>query len=366
MTRELSPQIPAVRQVVRPGANVLDLGGDFGQRAVLACRSGAAHVVSLQSAASHPIAQALVVANGCEDRIELVESLDAAAVSEQPLDVILAEEPGGFVQYGRSLVDVLRKLGSPSVTPVPRSERLFVEVISSPEAHLHHVFPWNDDEWGIMFGAARHRALNIPSRLRTTKALAGKRQLGSPACWAAIDYTDAGARTRTLQSRVDIVVTTAGTGHGVVLWSVVELAEGISIEHVGAFFPWLEPVTLALGDRVAVTLRVDAVGASDVWSWTTGIHRQDQVQPPIQFRQSTFFGNMEVPMRLRVAEEEYRPSLGEAGLVTRTALRMIESGLTLDAVAARLAHDFPATFSDSDAATDRLARLASAYTRART
>jgi hypothetical protein len=365
MTPAVSPQIPALRQVVRPGASVLDLGGDFGQRAVLACRSGAAHVVSVQSAASHAIAHALVVANRCDDRIELVESLDAAAVRVRPVDVILAEEPGGFVQYGRSLVDVLRRFGSPSVTPIPRREQLFAAVVSSPEAYAHHVSPWNDDEWGIAFGAARHRALNIPSRFRDTRALAAKQQLGPPVCWATIDYTGAGLHTRTLQGRVDIVAADAGIGHGLVLWSVVELADGIRIEHVGAFFPWLEPVALTVGDSVALALRVDAVGGSDVWSWTTDIHRQSKEQPTTRFRQSTFFGNMESPMRLRIAESDYRPSLSEAGRITHAALRMMGDGVTLHDVASRLAHDFPATFSDADATTDTLARLAATYTRDR-
>ena len=367
MTSEYGPQIAAaLEQVVRPGASVLDLGGDFAQRAVLACRSGATRVTSVQSTASRPIAHALATANGCDQRIELVASVEVATADTGPVDVILAEAHGGFVLYGRSLVDALRRVGSAAVTPVPRREQLFVTVLSSPEAYAEHASPWNDDQWGIAFGAARHRSLNVPSPFHADQALAAMKHLGAPTCWATVDYTAASVHARSLQSRVDILALQSGVAHGLVVWSVVELADGIAFEHVGAFFPWLEPATLSVGDRVALALRVDAVGGSDVWSWTTEIYGQSDEQPRTRFRQSTFFGNMESPARLRQAESDYQPSLSEAGLIARAALRMIDDGVTLHDIASRLANDFPATFSESDTAMETVTRLAWTYTRART
>ena len=356
----------ALRRVVRPGASVLDLGGDFAQRAVLACRSGASRVVSVQSAASRPIAHALVAANGCHDRVEFVESAEAAAVGGRHVDVVLTEEPGGFLLYGRSLIDALRRFASSAVTPVPRREQLFVVVISSPEAYAHHVSPWDDNEWGLVLGAARHRALNVPSRFPDAGALAAKKQLGPSACWATVDYADLGVHTRSVQGRIEFVTTDAGVAHGLAIWSSVELADGITFEHVCAFFPWLEPVTLSVGDRVTVALRADAIGGTDVWSWTTGVHRQSDEEPATRFRQSTFFGEMEPMTRVRRAESEHRPSLSEAGIIARAVLTMIREGTTLRDISSRVAHDFPAAFSDPSAAMDTIARLASTYARVRT
>jgi len=355
----------AVRRIVRPGSVVLDLGGDGGRLAVIACRAGAARVVSVQPPVAWPAVRELTAANRCAERVQLVESLNAfrGDAAETSVDTVLASAPGRFPFYGRTIIDAVRVLPARPAAIMPRSERLMLAVISSSSAYAHHVEAWDDNAFGIALGPARRLALNAVSRFEEAPENLSRRRLASPACWATIDYSSPAVDTRTVRADVELVIEDAGLGHGLTIWSDVELADGLAFNFVGVFLPWLEPVTLSVGDRLSLSLRLDAIGSVDVWNWTTRVTFADQSCPPKQFRQSTFLSDMAPQTMLRRAESDHVPTLSDDGLIARRVLTMMGEGRTLDDMRERLATEFPQRFPESSDAERTLETLCSRYAR---
>ena len=64
----------ALRETVREGSVVLDIGTGPGIFALLACREGAARVYAVEPDPIIGLARALARANGCDDRITLIET----------------------------------------------------------------------------------------------------------------------------------------------------------------------------------------------------------------------------------------------------------------------------------------------------
>jgi hypothetical protein len=284
----------ALRRVLGSGgASVLDLGGDFARRAVVACRLGAGRVYSVQSASSSPAANALALANGCGDAIRCIETLDTLP---RAIDVVMAEVPGDPPLHGLSLIShpVIRNLIAGGTTPIPRHERLSMALVDAPDLHFRHAGVW-DVGHGLDFAAARRLALNTWShgRVEPGQLLAESRQ------WAACDYT--GAAT-SMAGRAEWTIARAAVAHGLAVWPEVTLAEGVVVQSAPgvaggprgqAFFPWMEPVRLVGGDHVSVTIRADALGTGNVWTWTASVRRNGAAM--IAFRQSTFLSSVEIP-----------------------------------------------------------------------
>jgi hypothetical protein len=324
----------ALRRVVVPGASVLDLGGDFARSAVLACRLGAVQVYSVQPARALPTAQAVVQANGCARQVVCVEHLDEAPCA---FDVVIDSDVDGLPLHGLGLLSHARarEALARGAVPVPRREQLSAAVVCAPDLHHRHAGAWDIGEH-LDFSVARQLTLNTWSLGRVEPgSLLSARQP-----WATLDYTalppgaragagtgasagagmgavlgpraggsiDAGAvpgpgastSASAVAGHLDWTITRAGIAHGIVVWAEATLAEGIVLSNVptlggapygDAFFPWLEPVQLAIGDEVAVHIRADALGTSNVWTWTSSVRRAGA--PPVASKQSTFFSSLQ-------------------------------------------------------------------------
>ena len=357
----------ALRGAAWPGVTVLDLGGDCGRRAVLACRHGAGRVYSVQAPDALPIANQVAAVNGCIDRIEFIERVSGAGEEALPVDLVLAELPGGMPLHGASLARSHRsgrRRWPEGAATIPRQERMWAAVIEADDQYRQHVLPWDKvgSDWDL--AAARRLSLNSWSVLRTSCQM-----LVDPQNWAIVDYAskDAGH----VRAQLEWTVSRSGVGHGLAIWSEIVLAEGNVISTswgnpnspVGqAFFPWLQPVTLVTGDRVTATIQGAAIGFHDIWSWTTHIAQAGRpVRDNIRFAQSTFLSSLELPSVLGKARSDYVPSLGEQGHIDRLALALMDDRAPLEEVARTLAARFPARFSSSSDAMTRVATLFRRY-----
>jgi hypothetical protein len=230
-------------------------------------------------------------ANGCDDRVSCVE------VSALPVhaDVVVAPMPGEQPIFAQALADpAVRRLIAGGATPIPRQERLSIAVVNAPDVYFRHAGVWETGH-DLDLGVAKRLALNSWSACR----MAGDRLIVDASEWASVDY--AGAPTA-IAGTAEWTIDRPDIAHGLVVWSDVTFAEGVDLRNAPAsgdapigetFFPWLEPVDLARGDRVSVAIRGDALGAGNVWTWNTSIQRVDKERHA--FRQSTFHGDLSVP-----------------------------------------------------------------------
>jgi protein arginine N-methyltransferase 1 len=295
----------AIARVVKPGDVVLDLGGGFGRRAVRACRCGAARVFSVQPGSTTGIARAVLAANQCGHRVEVIDDVPAGAPWLDGVNVVIAESRGGLPIHGASLSRYGRH-GSPwprGASTIPRREVLRAAIVSAPDLLAKHLGPWDT--------LGRRWDMSVPRRMAQNAwsacALDASQFLTEPIDWATVDYADAAAIATGISAFLEWRVEAGREGHGVAVWPAVELAEGIvmgnepgtfvaAIGH--AYFPWPEPVALVTGDRVAVRLGAEPLAKgweSCLWNWTTTVTGVGHPAPGgRRFVQSTFLGSLDV------------------------------------------------------------------------
>src|SRR5215813_5909517 len=87
----------ALRQVVRPGDVVLDIGAGTGILALLAARLGAARVHAVESMPIAAAARALARANGLGDRVVVHEADLREMPAVEPVDVVVGDFLGAFL-----------------------------------------------------------------------------------------------------------------------------------------------------------------------------------------------------------------------------------------------------------------------------
>jgi hypothetical protein len=93
----------ALRDAVRPGSVVVDIGTGPGLFAILACRFGARRVIAIESGDIIEVARRVALANGCADRIEFVHADSRSVEIGERADVVVADLHGVLPYFGRSL-----------------------------------------------------------------------------------------------------------------------------------------------------------------------------------------------------------------------------------------------------------------------
>jgi protein arginine N-methyltransferase 1 len=145
----------------------------------------------------------------------------------------------------------------------------------------------------------------------------------------------------------------SGVGHGIVAWFETCLVDGVGFSNApGApeaiygsmFFPWAHPVSLAEGQNIHVDLDADLVANDYVWRWTTSIDAAGS-RPGVRFEQSQFAGAIVSLNKLNRSGSDHVPQLSEDGRVNRRALELIDGKNSLEAIARRLAAEFPQRFA---------------------
>lgn len=360
----------ALRQAVRPGSVVLDIGTGTGICALLACRFGARHVYAIEPDSAIQLARESAAANGYGDRITFIQDVSTRVTLSEPADVMVSDLRGVlplFDHHLPAIADARRRLLAPGGTLIPRRDTLWVALAEAQDLYEQRVGPWNGDGFGFDLQAARLRVLNQWYKCRVTP----EQLLTAPACWTTLDY--ATVAHPNLAGEVTWRAAREGTVHGLCVWFDAELADGVGFSNSpaapeliygSAFFPWSVPVEIAAGDAVSVALHADLVGEDYVWRWETRVlDRGDDGRPKAQFRQSTFFGTPLSRESLRRRAAGHIPVLHEDGEIDRFALAQMEGAATLEEIAERLAGRFPARFAGWREALTRAGELSQRYSR---
>jgi protein arginine N-methyltransferase 1 len=162
-----------------------------------------------------------------------------------------------------------------------------------------------------------------------------------------------------------------GTGHGLSVWFDTTLAEGVGFSNKPgepeliygtAFFPWIEPVSLATGDRIEVTLHADLVGEDYLWRWDTRV-KDDNGRVKADFKQSTLYGTPISPARLRKRADSYVPAITQDGEIDRFILSLMDGLAPQGDIARRVMERFPARFAKWQDALTRVGELSQKYSR---
>lgn len=362
--------LQALRHAVTPDSVVLDLGTGTGFFALQACKFGARRVYAIESGDVIQVARDLAAANGYGDRIHFIQDLSTRVTLPEKADVIVSDLHGVLPFYELhipSVVDARRRFLAPGGTLIPKRDAVWGAVVEAPNMYDRHIAPWEDPRRdGLDMRVARRMVANTWWKER----VASGQFLVQPQCWVMLDY--ASIESPDMQAAVTWTVTRAGTAHGLIAWFDATLADGIGFSNASdkpeeiygsAFFPWLEPVSLAPGDTVSVTAQAKLVGEEDYeWRWdSTVLEPSHPARVKAGFKQSTLLG---VPLslaRLHRYEAGHIPMLNEEGRIDRVILEKMDGRTSLGAIARQLATQFPHRFSTWEEAFTRIGRLSVHY-----
>lgn len=359
----------ALQRAVRPGAVVVDIGCGSGIFSFLACQAGARRVYAVETSETIALAQELAAANGFADRIEFISKDSADFSPPEPADVVVSDVRGVMPHLGRSLasiIDARKRFLRPGGTLIPQRDTVWGALLASSKPYEDFLLPWRA-RYCIDFGPARRVALNsIHSVMLRPEQICCE-----PQRWCVLDY--ATLETPHTSATVTFDVEHAFTAFGCCFWFDTILSEGIgyttapgrpdSVYGLG-FFPWLDPVNLAAGDRVSFELSAHLVGEGYIWSWKTEIFGESRGDSPkVTFQQSSFLGTPLAPKSLEKRCATYIPVLSKEGEMDRFLLERIDNHASLGEIARAFAERFPNECARWEDALNRTVRITQKYGR---
>ncbi|NMF83053.1 class I SAM-dependent methyltransferase [Nodosilinea sp. P-1105] len=359
--------LQAFRHSIQPGAVVIDIGTGTGIHALMACQLGASKVYAIEPATAIHLAKQIAAANGYSDRIEFIQGISTKLTLPEQADVIISDLHGvmpWFAQHIPSLVDARQRLLKPGGILLPQKDTLWGGVVTAPELYQSYASPWNDAPYGFDLSAGLKVELNTWGRGRAHL----EQFLTNPVQWAEVDYRT--VEEPNLKAQVSWTVDRPGLAHGYMLWFDTLVTDGVpltsapyapEIAYGSAFFPFLEPVDLQVGDRIELDIRADLISQDYMWTWHTQVTRSGLAQPLAEFKQSNFFSQTLDPQKLRKRVPSYVPSLSEDGQVDCSILQAMTQQLTVEQIAQKVAAQFPAQFPQGQDALDRVRDLAQIY-----
>ena len=365
--------VRSLRQAVKPGAVVIDIGTGTGIFALLACRFGARRVYAIEPDDAIQVAREIAAANGYADRIEFIQAVSTQVTLPEQADVIISDIGGvlpWFQQHIPSIADARRRFLAPGGTLIPKCDVAWAAVVEGRDLYARQMGPWDDNGFGFDMEAARRLVINTWNKGRVTL----DNLLTAPQRWATLDYgvvDDPDAR-----ARVTWTVTRPGTGHGFAagfdrtvsdgerLSNAPDAPDAIRPKHIYGtiFFPWQAPVELVAGDVVTVDLEATLISNEYIWSWKTHVLDQGRTGgDKANFTQSTFLGAPLSPATLQKRAASYTPTLSEDGRIARFVLEAMNGGLSISEITRRVSIEFSARFPRPEDALTQVADLSRQY-----
>jgi protein arginine N-methyltransferase 1 len=359
-----------LQRAVTADAAVLDIGTGTGIFALLACQFGARHVYAVEPDDAIHVARRIAHDNGYADQITFIQDFSTRISLPEPVDVIISDLHGVLPYYEAhipSIIDARQRHLAAGGCLIPQRDTLWATVVSAPEVYSDMIKPWIGNKYNLPMQAARQIVTNHWGR----EQLRPEQFLVLPQSWGTLDY--AMITSPDICATLVWTVEQGATAHGLAVWFDTKLTEGICLSNAPgmteliyghAFFPWTDPITLAAGDEITVTLQATLIGDDYVWRWSTRVvshHGRGQIKA--NFTQSTLQGSLLSPTQLAKRAAHHVAVLNEDGAIDRFILHAMDGRRPLGEIAAALLQEFPGHFSTWHDALGRVGKLSQRYSR---
>ena len=361
-TRRVDAYARALAENVSAGDVVVEIGTGTGLFAILACRAGAKIVYAIESDDVIELARENAAANGCADRVVFLQDLSTRVELPERADVLVSDVRGvlPFFESGiAAVIDARTRFLAPGGRMIPAQDRIRVAAVEASELHADLASPWREGLHGVSLAAAREAIFNTwtRARLKPTQVVTSQDLL------ATIDYVS--VESPGMKGRARLVAGRATRADGFALWFETTLAREVSFTtspledgadtiYGHAFFPWPEPLALAAGDTVEISVEAAFTGGDYVWRWDTRALG-------VRHRQSTFLGEPLSVARMRRRAADFEPALGEEALIDLAILESMRAGGKLGDIASGLQARHPARFARWEDALARVGDVSERY-----
>ncbi|MFO0745011.1 MAG: class I SAM-dependent methyltransferase [Myxococcota bacterium] len=245
----------AIRQRVKPGMRVMDLGTGTGVLAMWAAEAGA-DVVAVEPHAVIEVARRIARDNGLADKIQFIRADAKAMALDAPVDLVVTECMGNFFVTDE-MQPVLRDLPrhmAPGAATLPRRISLHLAAATLPL--WKEIRFWDEPIGGFDFSAAHDFARQAAYVINCEPELVAT-ATAKVADFPLVEAPDAFVLDATL------AVTKKVQLHALVGWFDADLADGVTLStrpgqrtHWGQMAFPLPAVSVAPGDRLEVRLEL--------------------------------------------------------------------------------------------------------------
>lgn len=364
----------ALRQAVKPGAVVIDIGAGTGIFALIACQLGARKVYAIDPNPLIRLGEQMAAANGFADRIVFLQAYSTQLELPEQADVIVGDLRGQLPFLYPNIAayhDARARFLKPDGVLIPQRDQLYAALVSAPDSYAELIEqPWAQNVYELDMQAALPLTVNMPvSALK----LSAEQMILPGQMWEELVY---GVRTEAGGSGVlTWDVDTPGRAHFIALWFEAELIDGVGFSghplvelrpevYGSSYLPLQEPLDLAPGQVVRLALNADPVGQGYIYRWKTSLYANPADakadQPLKQFAQSTFFANPVSDLRKRITS--YKPRLNRKGAIQLYVFSRMQSGdQSLEAISKAIQHEFPDVYDTEADALAYVANLAEKF-----
>lgn len=343
--------LAAIAHAVKPGDVVVEIGTGVGYFAVAACRAGARHVYAIEMNPSAAVAHEVLAANGCADRVTVIQEQSSRVTLPERGDVLLEDMRGVLPLDGGHLtavIDARARLLRDGATIIPLRDTMWAAPCEAPnEFRDRHIAPG-----AAPFGIDRRPIAALVRqdwyRFRTEAS----RLAAVPMQWGAIDYGT--AMSADLAGRAEWQIDRATTIDGLCVWFDTALAPGIGFSnapaatpalYAQAFFPLERSIAVVAGDALHTDFMLKAVEGEYVFAWNT-VHTPVGNSPrqSSEFRQSNLHATMLAKGNLRGHRDDFYPQPSHSTRLVSELLTLADGSRSLGEIAQAIARRYPKRF----------------------
>lgn len=364
-----APFVEALRQAIRPGDVVLDIGTGAGIFALLACRFGASRVYAVEPNEAIEVAKICARDVPGSERIVWIKGFSTELELPGKVDVVIGDLHGTLPLYPgniTSMIDARRRLMKPGGRIIPGRDIVKAVPAHAPTEYRQVEAPWAGNDYGLDLGAGRTFVANSWWRAAATQ-VAPDNLLAEPAVWGEIDYGK--TESANLDGRMQWRIERAGVCHGFYVWFDGEMAPGLGYSNAPqlpelvygrAFFPLGRAQDVAVGDEIHARFSANLVAGKYVFRWQTKVIGTDAAIKA-EFEQSTFKDRPLLPASLGAASAGHVAGLSVDGRIELAVLQGMAAAEPLGRIAAALSAGYPERFSDAHAALNHVVRISARH-----
>ncbi|MEK8023114.1 MAG: 50S ribosomal protein L11 methyltransferase [Candidatus Hydrogenedentota bacterium] len=270
--------LAALKQRVRPGSRVLDVGTGTGILALAAERLGA-DVVAVEAGDMIDYARAVARKNGSNVRFihDDIRKLDPSAI--EPVDTIVCEMIGNMLLDEKiiSVMESARRFLKQEGIVIPSAVQLRVALVNSVPVAKAAAF-WREKRYGFDFSALAEcmEHYTFPDYLKPSMLLGPGSSLPEIDLMTATGDRFSGSCT--------LVADRSGECNAVLAWWSARLSPGVVLEEkpdeawsgqhwFRTLFP-VDSMPVSPGDAFPFSIEHDAAVPRGMWTWTLGSRRR--------------------------------------------------------------------------------------------